>query len=973
MRPSLPVLSVLLLLAQPAIANVCLDGADGLKYQGKTVRILALERSKLPNFYARALEFENATGAKVEITEASIGTWPSAVVGDTGSVTGGSGPHLFDGYVIKGNWMADLCEVKAIADLSEFIREGTRWTDLDWPDITDFVRKSVCTYQDRVYSIPLDADYMVTAVRGDLLSTSASPLGVGGPAASPATWRQFVEFAEAAHGKDLNGDGVPDYGACFAKGAGGARYTHFSVFGPLWAIVAPHVQTKGTSTGAFFDSESLEPLMAKSPEAFNDALDLFRRLNAVAPPGKYPALNAKKDFQSGRCATWISLPGFVFGVQDTGGVKVKNATRAPGATMLRIKSPGVECKDPATCPLAERDGALLITRAPFFATSGIALSVSAYARNVSQQIVFDLFNYMASRGQSSVDTALRSSFSDPFRKSHLGDTAQAYLVAKNGWKAADAKQYLETTSWALNHPNAALDLRVPGQNSYMAAALNGAEHFVHFNNVSVGDAAKQIAESWSKIPSAIFQGSTATAAKFKMLDMYRAQLGLPAQERLAAGVIISLTSDDTGVVIGLSIVGGVLGSVILVFLAVMAVRRARALLKAEREKKQQQKSRLHAAIQTTKQLNFPFNLIRSADFIDAGKMVRHEVLRDQGKLIVIDELNQAYSFATEHPIVFFSHQWTAFGEPDHTNKQFEMMVTSLREVCEQKKWDLDSVVVWADYSSIPQVHRGLQGLAIHSLAAYASAAAAFVVVTPAVPHKDLPGQVCDEDTYRTRMWCRAEQLCHSLRNGVGNMWVANDSACVPMAKDWFNAAALFVFQGEATCCRLKHAKQRRCDREELMLPILGLFGELYAGKDSDTEKKALWEQVKTQKEDMFPSEFSFIVDKAKKGTVNDMRGLFGELVGMMEELINTDADIREHLLGSSSQGRIDMFRRQNTRGGLVHGGPVHGGPLVHGGPVHGGPVHGGGAPPAAVDHDGDRGMTVVVPVNDEAKDGEVTI
>ena len=61
------------------------------------------------------------------------------------------------------------------------------------------------------------------------------------------------------------------------------------------------------------------------------------------------------------------------------------------------------------------------------------------------------------------------------------------------------------------------------------------------------------------------------------------------------------------------------------------------------------------------------------------------------------------------------------------------------------------------------------------------------------------------------------------------MWVADDEGCSPMRKGWFNDA-LFVFAGEATCCRLghKHGMASRCDRESLVLPVLGLYGELYA-------------------------------------------------------------------------------------------------------------------------------------------------
>lgn len=126
------------------------------------------------------------------------------------------------------------------------------------------------------------------------------------------------------------------------------------------------------------------------------------------------------------------------------------------------------------------------------------------------------------------------------------------------------------------------------------------------------------------------------------------------------------------------------------------------------------------------------------------------------------------------------------------------------------------------YSSIPQRSRGQQKLAIASLAAYASVAHAFVIVAPPVIHADtkLP---CNVSTYNKRMWCRAENLAHSLRNGTHDMWVATGEGkgdCVKQKDDAdFLRSNLHVFQGEATV---------EADKVTLVTPILGLYAELYA-------------------------------------------------------------------------------------------------------------------------------------------------
>jgi hypothetical protein len=85
----------------------------------------------------------------------------------------------------------------------------------------------------------------------------------------------------------------------------------------------------------------------------------------------------------------------------------------------------------------------------------------------------------------------------------------------------------------------------------------------------------------------------------------------------------------------------------------------------------------------------------------------------------------------------------------------------------------------ADFFSIPQSSRGAQKLAINSLMGYASSAHAFVIVAPQVVTMD--GKELSVDTYNRRMWCRAENLAHSLRNGTSGMWVAtgpHESQCI---------------------------------------------------------------------------------------------------------------------------------------------------------------------------------------------------
>ena len=143
-------------------------------------------------------------------------------------------------------------------------------------------------------------------------------------------------------------------------------------------------------------------------------------------------------------------------------------------------------------------------------------------------------------------------------------------------------------------------------------------------------------------------------------------------------------------------------------------------------------------------------------------------------------------------------QWTSYNEPDHCGAQFKCMTPAVLHIVKAKGWDLASTRVWCDFISIPQRCKGMQLLAINSLASYAACAHAFCIVAPPVIHGDT-GLKLDLATYNTRMWCRLENLCHWLRHGNDNRWLATDEVCQQMTDeiDLINSS-LRVFEGEAT-------------------------------------------------------------------------------------------------------------------------------------------------------------------------------
>ena len=88
------------------------------------------------------------------------------------------------------------------------------------------------------------------------------------------------------------------------------------------------------------------------------------------------------------------------------------------------------------------------------------------------------------------------------------------------------------------------------------------------------------------------------------------------------------------------------------------------------------------------------------DFVELGAMTSHETLRNRQKLIYID--NYADLVTTKQFIIFISHQWLGFREPDAHCQQYPVMVAAIKRVASDLKGlsDLDealrSIYVWVE-------------------------------------------------------------------------------------------------------------------------------------------------------------------------------------------------------------------------------------------------------------------------------------
>ena len=305
------------------------------------------------------------------------------------------------------------------------------------------------------------------------------------------------------------------------------------------------------------------------------------------------------------------------------------------------------------------------------------------------------------------------------------------------------------------------------------------------------------------------------------------------------------------------------------------------LITLERSKSQRTLRQVKEAQVGAKQLTHPMCLLCATTFINKGVLTPYETLRDAGLLVVLDTMEQVEAFKKHKTVIFLSHQWLGWGIPDPQNVHFRAMCHAVRQVMRRMhlgdNYDLDQVYVWVDYSSIAQEHRGMQMLAVSSLPVYCSVAHAFVAVVPEAEHTNKK-VTCDVASYNQRGWCRAEMLSKVCGSGVENMYLLDSvhGQLRPVATESMANINLHVFEGEFSCCALKHKNCETCDKELLTLPVLGLYSLMLRQSESFFFSMLL-NKFEAEEDRWFPRSFTFEREGADGHVDTEQRELFGDL------------------------------------------------------------------------------------------------
>lgn len=317
-------------------------------------------------------------------------------------------------------------------------------------------------------------------------------------------------------------------------------------------------------------------------------------------------------------------------------------------------------------------------------------------------------------------------------------------------------------------------------------------------------------------------------------------------------VYVDIEAPPTDNTMTFIIIIAILGAVIIIVLAVVAykaVKFIRAAVKGKKAHERAKKARVKKAVRSAVEMQSAAYLITYKDFMGMGRLRNHEYARDARLLKTIDDYDDLTTFVGQYPIVFFSHQWLSWADPDPDKLQYNEMLASIEAICSLKGFVPEDVYIFLDYLSIPQKNVAMRLAAINTLGVFASIAQYFVVVAPDSHHKDTK-KVVDKASYQRRGWCRLEQWGHMCVSSMDEMFFYDgkqkkliDLDDTPEDHgDWYQES-IMVFEGEYT---------NPDNKPEMVDVVLGLYAMVIYRKS--TISKDLYELISKCYSRVFPAE-----------------------------------------------------------------------------------------------------------------------
>ncbi len=475
------------------VGELCLGAtkanvAEG-EFAGVELTFMGLNNQNLHNLLFRGFlkSWETYTGAKInwiDLAQADYNPRLQQAIA-TGTVD-------FDIIEMGAPFEGDTAGKGLLDEMPDWVK-----TQIEMDDYVNYLKAPVGTWGGKTYRITVDGDCHTFAYRKDYFGEGA----IGG-AEVPKTWQQVNAASKAVIGQTDPLTGLPAFGYLDPlKGWGG--------FGFYFLENRAAAYAKHPADPAWlFDADTMKPRVNNPAwvQAIQDVMDL------IALPGAYPADQINADPGTTAFSQFLAGTGSMLTWWGDVG---SNARTSDSSVVGDVVGFGINPGSDKVYNSQTGAWEETYNESPNMAYLGWGVYVTnrVSGDEKKRKAAWSAAAHLGGKDLSLWTAAYPSGF-QPYRNSHF----QYDEWAAAGYDKAFVEDYLGSNADSYNHPNAAIEPRIPGIFQYYSVAEDELAKGYSGQYKSAQETADAIAAAWEKITDQIGRDS--------QIALYKASLGM---------------------------------------------------------------------------------------------------------------------------------------------------------------------------------------------------------------------------------------------------------------------------------------------------------------------------------------------------------------------------------------------------------------------------------------------------------------
>ena len=474
------------------VGKMCLGATKGNvaegEFDGVQLSFMGLNNQNLHNFLFRGFlkPWEAYTGAKINWIDLAQGDYNARLQQSiaTGTVD-------FDIIEMGAPFEGDVLGKGLASEMPEWVKE-----QIDMDDYVDYLKAPVGTWGGKTYRVSIDGDCHTFAYRKDYFG----PGSITGRDV-PTTWQEINEISKDLIGKEDPLTGLPAHGYLDPlKGWGG--------FGFYFLENRASAYAKHPNSPAWlFEPDTMKP-MVNNPawvQAIQDVMDLIEA-------GAYPTDQINADPGTTAFQQFLAGTGSMLNWWGDVGSNARTSDTSVVGDVV-----GFSVNPASDRVYNAKAGAWENTRneAPNMAYIGWGVYVMATVDGdeKKKKAAWSAAAHLGGKDLSLWASAYPSGF-QPYRNSHF----QYEEWEEAGYDREYVEDYLGSNADSYNHPNAAIEPRIPGIFQYYSVAEDELAKGYAGQYGSAQETADAIAVAWEKITDQIGRDS--------QIAVYKSSLGM---------------------------------------------------------------------------------------------------------------------------------------------------------------------------------------------------------------------------------------------------------------------------------------------------------------------------------------------------------------------------------------------------------------------------------------------------------------